>query len=55
MFIVQTGNHNSVDPLVLVNVYDFQSGGLFMCIYAFVMRFSTRSRRFRPSRDGFNW
>ncbi|WP_221215172.1 hypothetical protein, partial [Parageobacillus toebii] len=27
----------------LITVYDFQGGGFFMCIYAFVMRFATRS------------
>jgi hypothetical protein len=27
----------------LVTVYDFQGGGFFMCIYAFVIRFATRS------------
>jgi hypothetical protein len=46
MFTVQIGNHDRVYPLkscFLVNVYDFQGGGFFMYIYAFVMRFATRS------------
>jgi hypothetical protein len=46
MFSVQIGNHDRVHPLescFLATVYDFQGGGFFMCIYAFVMRFATRS------------
>ncbi|WP_241522714.1 hypothetical protein [Geobacillus thermodenitrificans] len=35
----------------MVTVYDFQGGGFFMCIYAFVMRFATRSNRFKTFID----
>ncbi|WP_338205047.1 hypothetical protein, partial [Parageobacillus thermoglucosidasius] len=30
-------------------VYDFQGGGFFMCIYASIMRFATRSVSFSPA------
>ncbi len=39
-------NHDSahlLESCFLATVYDFQGGGFFMCIYAFVMRFATRS------------